>query len=131
MPGKDRWPWHPQRPHSYFFERKVPMKQNNDNRLSILESSGTIVSNNCTISTYRMVFFPRFLHIFWLRSARRFRNNSAASVVMMAASFCTIGMSGSSFIAYSTKEVFVHKSNHTKTKLKQQLHALMSTKVLK
>ena len=75
----------------------------------------TIVSKYFTTgNSYRMVFFPLFLHIFWLSSARRFRNNSAASVVMMAASFCTIGISGSSFIAYSMSKAFVPKSNKIK-----------------
>jgi hypothetical protein len=55
------------------------------------------------IDSYRIVFRPRAFEIFRLSLASRFRNNSAAIVVMIAASFWTIGISGSSFIAFDEK----------------------------
>lgn len=54
-------------------------------------------------NTYRIVFRPRAFEILRLSLARLFRNNSAAIVVMIAASFCTIGISGSSFIAFKMR----------------------------
>lgn len=51
-------------------------------------------------STHRMVFLPRLFALRWLSFANLVRKSSAASVVIIAVSFYTMGVSGSSFNAF-------------------------------